>query len=408
MCWPVTIRNGANIQHDCPRIQKVLIYETSATDTFFLKRVCRKTGITQFDTINSQRQYHELLGKTESSDTGMTLVIIPWKEISRIYRTSSLTHIGERVPNHTNIVITDFPPLMLMKNSDVTGNNISCIMEGASFSNRDTQLTAIITKKTMPSKDTAQTDNKNTLQGTLPADFTLLVVEDDQINQQVTVNMARQMGIKVAVASDGKRALRAAGKRKFDAVIIDITLPDINGIDLARKFRREPGYDSTPLIALTANTSIKGKCISSGMDDFLAKPVEPAILKATLLKWHNHYRNINIQDTTMNLPERHRQKSKKRPYEAKKLKKKFGSIWKIMEKAHHNGSVPDQKDVDELMKLSQEYGKMADPSWEDQWTRFHEMLERYCNSLLEGNKDMANMIRKDIKNAKKACHKSYK
>jgi len=105
----------------------------------------------------------------------------------------------------------------------------------------------------------------------------LLLVEDGRVNQVVAVNLLEGRGHKVTVANNGREAVEAFSGKKFDAILMDVQMPEMNGYEATgaiRKIEAERG-GHIPIIAMTAN-AMKGdreKCLDSGMDDYIAKPV---------------------------------------------------------------------------------------------------------------------------------------
>ncbi len=112
----------------------------------------------------------------------------------------------------------------------------------------------------------------------------VLVVEDDRINQRIVVDILKRCGVKPVVASSGKAALTAIEKFRFDAIFMDINLPDTDGYRLTGQIRQRPEYGQVPIIALTASTKNRKMCMEAGMDDFLSKPYSEAKLLASLLR----------------------------------------------------------------------------------------------------------------------------
>ncbi|MFG6430105.1 hybrid sensor histidine kinase/response regulator [Roseateles sp. LYH14W] len=118
-------------------------------------------------------------------------------------------------------------------------------------------------------------------------DGTVLVVEDNEINQLVAAELLRAHGVECMVADDAEQALLQLGKRQFDAIFMDVQMPAMDGLQATRLVRKLPGYVTVPIIALTAN-SLPGereKCMAAGMTDYLAKPIEPEMLEVCLGKW---------------------------------------------------------------------------------------------------------------------------
>ena len=117
--------------------------------------------------------------------------------------------------------------------------------------------------------------------------FIVLVVEDNELNQQVAKGLLEYYGATVAIANHGKEALDMLNQSSFDCVLMDIQMPVMDGLEAARLIRDNPQWSDTPIIAVTANTDQHHKdlCQNAGMNDFLAKPIDPERLVSTLLKW---------------------------------------------------------------------------------------------------------------------------
>jgi len=119
----------------------------------------------------------------------------------------------------------------------------------------------------------------------------VLIVDDNPVNQIVAARAVNQLGYEWEVASGGERALEALAQKHFDAVLLDCQMPGMDGYQTAREIRRrEGGSAHLSLIAVTANP-FEGdheKCLASGMDDYLAKPVRLPELEGALLRWALH------------------------------------------------------------------------------------------------------------------------
>ncbi len=116
----------------------------------------------------------------------------------------------------------------------------------------------------------------------------VLVVEDNASNQLVAVGILRLLGYRADVASDGTEALDALDRVRYDAILMDCQMPEMDGFTATREIRlREVGGRHTPVIAMTAGASDsdRDQCLSSGMDDFLSKPVKPRDIDAMLTRW---------------------------------------------------------------------------------------------------------------------------
>ena len=115
----------------------------------------------------------------------------------------------------------------------------------------------------------------------------VLVVEDNDINQIVAQEMLREAGLFVEIAEDGQAALQKVQANYYDLVFMDMQMPVMDGLTATREIRRLKRFDRLPIVAMTANAmeQDRRRCLDAGMNDSLTKPIEPAQLWATLLRW---------------------------------------------------------------------------------------------------------------------------
>jgi signal transduction histidine kinase/DNA-binding response OmpR family regulator len=119
----------------------------------------------------------------------------------------------------------------------------------------------------------------------------VLLAEDNLINQQVATELLREVGVTVDVADNGMVALQKcqaqSGEPAFDAILMDMQMPVMDGLAATLAIRALPGWASTPIIAMTANAmdADRQRCVEAGMVDVVAKPVEPEQLYKTILRF---------------------------------------------------------------------------------------------------------------------------
>jgi signal transduction histidine kinase/ligand-binding sensor domain-containing protein/CheY-like chemotaxis protein/HPt (histidine-containing phosphotransfer) domain-containing protein len=118
----------------------------------------------------------------------------------------------------------------------------------------------------------------------------VLVAEDNPVNQTVADGFLREMGCTVTCVGDGRAAVSRASSGAFDLILMDLQMPDIDGITATAMIRRAEaaaGGRRTPIVAVTANVSATHRkdCLAAGMDDFLGKPVYLEDLREVLLRW---------------------------------------------------------------------------------------------------------------------------
>lgn len=118
--------------------------------------------------------------------------------------------------------------------------------------------------------------------------FKILLAEDNQINAVLATAIIKRAGHAIDVAKDGEEAIEAVIRGDYDVVLMDMHMPELDGLEAARRIRNLKGDVAlTPIIALTANVmgSDRQKCVAAGMDDFISKPFEPDDLTKMLEKW---------------------------------------------------------------------------------------------------------------------------
>lgn len=115
----------------------------------------------------------------------------------------------------------------------------------------------------------------------------ILLVEDNPINSEVATELLTGVGLLVDTASDGLEAMQKVKSHTYDLVLMDLQMPNMDGLDATLAMRALPGWSKIPIVAMTANAFEEDRraCEAVGMSDFVAKPVNPGLLFSTLLKW---------------------------------------------------------------------------------------------------------------------------
>lgn len=115
----------------------------------------------------------------------------------------------------------------------------------------------------------------------------VLLAEDEPVNRIVARARLEDLGLVVDEAMDGAEALQSAQRQHYDLIMMDMQMPNLNGIDATRAIRADSLNMATPILALTANAfqEDRERCLAAGMNDHIAKPIDPGRLVETLLHW---------------------------------------------------------------------------------------------------------------------------
>ncbi len=144
--------------------------------------------------------------------------------------------------------------------------------------------------KTAAEKPVAPLDAVDSNEG-LQLNARILLVEDNPVNQMVAQKMLERIGLKATLANNGVEALQCLDEQTFDLVLMDCQMPEMDGFDATREIRKldlkTPQQQRLPIIAMTANvmSGDRERCLETGMDDYIGKPVQRDQLATVLRKW---------------------------------------------------------------------------------------------------------------------------
>jgi CheY-like chemotaxis protein len=114
----------------------------------------------------------------------------------------------------------------------------------------------------------------------------VLVAEDNHVNQKVILAHLRRLGYEADAVSNGAEAVQAVGVRSYDVVLMDVHMPELDGLSATRSIRELLGESGPAIIALTADATvpIRSECSAAGMDEYITKPIKSSELTAALVR----------------------------------------------------------------------------------------------------------------------------
>jgi signal transduction histidine kinase/DNA-binding response OmpR family regulator len=264
------------------RGKRVLIVDDSATNCRILVRYAEGWGMKNTDVASSMAAL-ALLDSGETYDVVLSDMQMP--DISGI---DMAREIKERFVNSPPVVLLSSAGTSLAKQLMKERGIHSCLQKPLSRKRVAAALVALFSGKRMvhnPVKPVMHLEQ-------LPArSESILLVEDNKLNVKLAVKLLSRFGFDIDVANDGLEALHAFDNKRYDLVLMDCQMPNMDGYEATARLREMEGLETLPIVAMTAHamTENRAKCQAAGMNDYLSKPVDRVELKRvldTFLPWN--------------------------------------------------------------------------------------------------------------------------
>ena len=241
---------------------KALLIENNKTSTSVIKKYCQQEGITLF-TERSVEGGIEVL--TNNKDMNIILTDLPYEDAFNFKKDVQKVFQSERIP-YLIALTTDVSSSKLQQIKELQYD--SYIYKPLRFSSFCKTVNKLFEVKSQL-KMTAQTVIEE-----LEEPASILLVEDNKINQRLAMKILKKMGHNVELAENGKEACEMIERQQYDIIFMDVQMPVMDGIEATKELRKQ-GIE-TPIIALTANAFEQDKisCLEAGMNDFTSKPLE--------------------------------------------------------------------------------------------------------------------------------------
>ena len=141
--------------------------------------------------------------------------------------------------------------------------------------------------KTMESTATISADEAEQLLSSCYRQTRILLAEDNPINQEVALELLRGVGLQADLAVNGQKAVEMLAQQDYDLILMDMQMPVMDGLSATRAIRQSERGRSLPILAMTANafSEDRQRCLDAGMNDHVAKPVDPSNLYTMMIKW---------------------------------------------------------------------------------------------------------------------------
>jgi signal transduction histidine kinase/DNA-binding response OmpR family regulator len=261
--------------------KRVLIVDDSATNRRILLWHMNKWGMV----ARASGQPREALAWVEAGQTfDIALLDLEMPDLNGVSLSREMRRAHPSLPTRF-VLLSSAHPRLADTETDFDAVLSKPIRQEALFD----ALVGVLHIKTKDAVDIGAGKRENVFDAALAnrRPLRILLVDDNTMNQRVAGRMLGKFGYVPALACSGAEAIAAVSEKVYDVVLMDVEMPDLDGLEVARRIRARHDLPARPwIIAMTANatTEDRERCLAAGMDDYLAKPVRPGDLEAAIMR----------------------------------------------------------------------------------------------------------------------------
>jgi PAS domain S-box-containing protein len=225
---------------------------------------------------------------TDSDDEPYDLVLMDWKmpDMDGIETSCSIQRNADLTTTPIIIMVTAYGREDVMIKAD-EANLDGFLLKPVSRSTLFDSVVSAVGPDGVSERNQAEKNTMDLRSGPNLKGARVLVAEDNDINQQIVLELLEYRGINVTITNDGREAVEAVNNGAFDLVLMDIQMPNMDGHEATIKIRQDQRFKDLPIIAMTAHAfdAEWHKCLASGMNDHLTKPIYPTALTEAVRHW---------------------------------------------------------------------------------------------------------------------------